>query len=130
MKSYSITNSVYLTLFRDCKANKPHKIFISPNTIYSYNNYYRQYNCFVLLWIQYHNFRAPQHKRTNSTLCLNWRLQKLIYIYTYLSYFNCVCINGTGHTLLLYVRSILEPESVVGTCFVDGHMWLYLLSFS
>ena len=41
-----------------------------------------------------------------------------IYIYIYISVtLNCVGINGEGHTLVLYVRGLLEPESVVGSCF-------------
>ena len=42
-----------------------------------------------------------------------------IYLFIYPSHFNYMGINGEGHTLVLYVRDILEPESAVGSCFVD-----------
>ena len=33
------------------------------------------------------------------------------------SHFNCVDINGEGHTLVLYMRGIVKLESIVGSCF-------------
>ena len=57
-----------------------------------------------------------------------WKCDGYIYIYFcfcccccwcffFPSHFNCVGINGEGHTLVLYAKSIFELESVVGSCF-------------
>ena len=78
--------------------------------------------CYRKIYYSNKIINIAEHLSTRQLIlhCVSIGVYIYIYIYIYPSHFNCVGINGEGHTLVLYVRSILSivglKPLLTGTC--------------